>query len=290
MFKILVLGSSGNLGNQLYKGLKKINNIKLFHTGLRKRKFDFLCNKKLTKFILSINPNLIINCIAYTDIDYCESFKSLSKKINFEIIKEIFKLKVQKKLKFNFIHFSTDQFYNQKQMKSNKENSKIYLINNYCIHKRMAEIECLKNKALIFRTNFFGRSVKNKTFSDWIFYSFKKKKYNYLFNDVYFNPLRIKTITKILFKIIIKKKYSYSGIYNLGSKNRILKSDFALLFAKKTGVLNHNYEYIKVNKLLKVKRSTNMFMDVTKFEKKFKFKLPLIYNEIKNEAKNYLEL
>lgn len=287
MFKILILGSSGTLGNQIYKELKKISNIRIFDTGLRKRKIDFTNEIEFKKFIFLINPDLIINCIAYTDVDKCENNKLISKKINFRIVKEIFKLKAQKKLKFNFIHFSTDQFYNQKGKKSSKETSKIFLINNYCKHKRMAELTCIKNKCLILRTNFFGKSVANKSFSDWVFNSFRKNKIKYLFNDVYFNPLRIVTIAKIISSIIIKKKYYYSGIYNLGSKNIILKSDFALLFAKKTGVLNDNYEYINVNKLLKVKRSNNMFMNVSKFEKKFKFKLPTINNEIKNEANNY---
>ena len=288
MFKILILGSSGILGRQLYKELKKNKNIELFHTGIRKRNFDFTKKIKFRKFILSIAPNLIINCIAYTNIENCENHKQLSKKINFGIVNEIFNLKAQKKLKFNFIHFSTDQFYNQKKNKPSKEVSKIFLINNYCIHKRMAELECIKNKSLIFRTNFFGRSIKNKTFSDWIFYNFKKNKKIYLFNDVYFNPLRIITIAKIISSIIMQKKYSYNGIFNLGSKNGIIKSDFALLFAKKTRVVNNNYEYKNVNKLLKVKRSNNMIMDVSKFEKNFQIKLPSIKNEIQNEVKNYL--
>jgi len=288
MLKILILGSSGVLGNQLYKELKKIHNIQLFHSGLRKRKVEFLSKIKLRKFILSINPNLIINCIAYTNIDKCQSNKLLSRKINFEIIKEIFKFKIKEKLNFNFIHFSTDQFYNQTKKKSSKENSKIYLINNYCIHKRMSEIECLKYDGLVFRTNFFGKSHNNKTYSDWIFHNFKKRKKIYLFNDVYFNALRINSIVKIISSIIKNKKYSYSGVYNLGSKDKILKSDFALSFAKKAGIINDNYKFIKVNELLKVKRSNNMFMDVSKFEKKFRFKLPLIKNEINNEIKNYI--
>lgn len=287
MNKILILGSSGNLGNQIYKNLIKKVKFKLFHTGLNKRKIDLTNEIELKKFILSINPDLIINCIALTSIDECENFKLISKKINFGIVKSIFKIKNQKKLKFKFIHFSTDQFYNQKRKKSSKEVSKIFLINNYCHHKRMAELICIKNKSLVFRTNFFGKSSSNKTFSDWIFDSFRKKKKIYLFNDVYFNPLRLKTIANIITMIIVSKKCHYSGVYNLGSKDGILKSDFAIQFANKTRVLNNNYKLIKINKLLKVRRSNNMFMNVRKFENKFKFKLPLINNEIKNEAIRY---
>jgi len=38
MIKILILGSSGILGKQIYQELKKIDKIKLFHTGLKKKK------------------------------------------------------------------------------------------------------------------------------------------------------------------------------------------------------------------------------------------------------------
>ena len=287
MQKVLIIGSSGNLGYQIYKEIKKIKKIQLFHTGLKRRKFNLTRETEIKKLILSIYPDLIINCIAYTSIDKCENYEFISKQINFGIVKKIFKLKKEKKLKFNFIHFSTDQFYNQKGNKSSSENAKISLLNNYCIQKRMAEVECIKNRSLIFRINFFGKSNKYKTFSDWVFYSFKKKKKIYLFNDVYFNPLRIKTIAKIISFIIKKNKFNYSGIYNLGSKNKILKSDFALLFAKKTKVIKKNYNFIKINELLKVRRSNNMYMDVSKFEKKFQLKLPNINYEVINEAKEY---
>ena len=70
--------------------------------------------------------------------------------------------------------------------------------------KSAQEKICLKNKSLILRTNFFGKSYnKKQSFSDWIFRSFNNKKEFYLFKDVYFNPLRIYTICNIIKNIII---------------------------------------------------------------------------------------
>ena len=288
MLKVLILGSSGTLGKQIYKELIKNSNIKLFNSGLRKRKIDFTKSIELKKFILSINPDLIINCVALTNVDECEKNKLLSKKINCDIVTKIFKLKSEKKLTFNFIHFSTDQFYSQKGKKPSSETSKIFMINNYCKHKRMAELECIKNKSLIFRTNFFGKSEsKNDSFSDWIFKAFKSKKKIYLFKDIYFNPLRINTITKFISKIIRNHKYKITGIYNLGAKDALNKSEFAVLFSKKVCIYHKNYISTYSNRLLKVKRSKNMFMSVKKFESMFKFKLPYVKTEINNEAKNY---
>ena len=151
MLKILILGSSGLLGNQIYRTLNENKNFKLLHTGLKKRKINFENTFELKKFIFSKNPDLIINCIAYTNIENCEKNTKISKAINVGIVKDIFTLKHQKKMNFNFIQFSTDQLYNSKINSSSSETSKIFLLNNYCRHKRMAELLCLKNESLIFR-------------------------------------------------------------------------------------------------------------------------------------------
>ena len=41
LLRVLVLGSSGSLGNKIYYELKKNKNIELFHSGLNRRKLDF---------------------------------------------------------------------------------------------------------------------------------------------------------------------------------------------------------------------------------------------------------
>ena len=127
----------------------------------------------------------------------------------------------------------------------------------------------------------------NSSFTDWIFRKFRQNKKFYLFNDIFFNPLRTDTISKIILKIILKNKTNIHGLYNLGSKGFISKSNFATEFAKKTKIYRKNYTIINSNKILNVKRSKNMIMNNKKFIKDFKIKLPSIYDEIKNESKNY---
>ena len=289
MINVLILGSSGLLGRQLYQTFKFEKNLKLYHNGILKKKFDLSKKNQLRKIIYNSKPDLIINCTVLTNLEKCENFPSISKKINVDILKNIFDIKKKNNIKFKLIHFSTDNFYNKKKNKKSNEKSKIYMMNKYCIHKRMAEKICLKNKSLIFRTNFFGKSnTKNKSFSDWVYYSFRKNFFFYLFDDVYFNPLRINTLTKIISIIVNKKMFHYSGIYNLGSKNGIYKNNFAIYFAKKLNIYKKSYINIPVNNLLKVRRSNNMLMNIKKFENKFYIKLPKIQTEITNECKqNY---
>jgi dTDP-4-dehydrorhamnose reductase len=286
---ILILGSSGLLGRELHNHLISHKKIKVFHNGLRTRKLNINNKHELKKLIFESNPTLIINASGITNLDYCEMEKKISYKLNICAVRNIFKLKKKFKLKFFFIQFSTDQLYDSKKKKQNKESFKLKLNNEYTRQKSVLEKICLKNKSLILRTNFFGKNYnKRQSFSDWIFKSFTKKKKFYLFEDVYFNPLRIFTVCKIIENIILRKKFKISGIYNLGSRGFISKSNFAIYFAKKIKIYKKNYLLKKVNSVLKVKRSRNMIMNIKKFENTFNIKLPKIKNEINNEAKQYL--
>jgi dTDP-4-dehydrorhamnose reductase len=286
---ILILGSSGLLGRKLHDLLKSYKQIKVFHNGLSSRRLNINNKHELKKLIFESNPSLIINASGVTNIEYCEIKKKSSYRLNVGVVKNIFKLKKKFKLNFFFIQFSTDQIYDSKRIVPNAESSKLKINNEYSKQKSILERICQKNKSLILRTNFFGKNYnKKKSFSDWIFKSFNKSKQFYLFNDVYFNPLRIDTICKIIKNIILKKKFKIKGIYNLGSKGFISKSNFAVVFAKKVKVYRKNYLLKKINSVLKVKRSRNMIMNIRKFENKFNIKLPKIKNEIINEAKQYL--
>jgi dTDP-4-dehydrorhamnose reductase len=284
---ILLLGSSGLLGKSIFKTIKQVKKINLFHNGIKKRKINLDNIINLKKIILNSKPDLIINALGFTNIDLCEKVKN-SYLVNFKIIKNIFLIKKNLKLNFFLIHFSTDQLYDSKIKKPNSENSKVVINNKYSKHKLDAEKECLKNNSLVFRTNFFGMTQsKNSSFTDWIFKKFKQNKKFYLFKDIFFNPLRTSTISKIILEIIQKNKTNMQGLYNLGSKGFMNKSNFAIKFAKKAKIYKKNYSIINSNKILSIKRSKNMIMSTAKFTKDFKIQLPTINDEINDEAKNY---
>lgn len=160
--------------------------------------------------------------------------------------------------------------------------------NNYSYQKLKAEKIYTKNKSIIFRTNFFGRGIgSHKSFSDWLYNSFKSNKKFFLFKDIVFNPVRIDTLSNIIYNIIKKKKLNNNGIYNIGSKGKISKSNFGIFFAKILKIYNNKEIACNYSEILKVKRSRNMIMNIRKFEKKFNIRLPSIKSEIINEIKNY---
>jgi dTDP-4-dehydrorhamnose reductase len=282
--KILILGSSGLLGNKIYHFLKK-KRLNILHNGLKKRKLD-ITNLNNLKIILNKKLDLIINCAAVTNVEKCEKFFKQTSKINIELGHNIFFLKKKLNLKFSVIFFSTDQVYESK--KYSKENSKLTVYNNYSYQKLKAEKIYTKNRSIIFRTNFFGKGTGlNESFSDWLYNSFKSKKKFFLFKDILFNPVRIDTLNNIIYNIIKKKKLNNNGIYNIGSKGQISKSNFGIFFAKKLKIYNSKEITCNSSEILKVKRPRNMSMNIRKFEKKFYMKLPDIKSEIIKEIKNY---
>ena len=120
--KILIFGSSGILGNYLYKFLKK--NYHVFNNGMNSRKYDLNNLSELKKIILKIEPNIIINCTAITDIDLCERKKNKAYQINYKILSNIIRIIKYKNLKTKIIQISTDQFYNNRNKNLNRENIK----------------------------------------------------------------------------------------------------------------------------------------------------------------------
>ena len=282
MNKILITGSSGLLGLRLIKYFRKKKwSIKKFKRNKKNDLSNFhFCNKYLSKSKF----DAIINLSAITDIDYCEKNKLFSKKVNYQIVRNICKVVKNKKLNTYLIQVSTDQFYND--LKKNKESNN-NCKNFYTKTKLLAEKECEKINSIVLRTNFSGKSLNSKrnSFSDWIYKNLKNKKVINLADDIQFSPLSIKSLCDILNTILIRR---INGKYNIGSKIGFSKYKFGIKFAKKLNLdlkLINKVTYKDINFF--AKRNKDMRMKVNKFEKKFNIYLPNLDNEIKKIAFEY---
>ena len=282
MNQILITGSSGLLGLRLIKYFRKKKwSIKKFKRNKKNDLSNFhFCNKYLSKSKF----DAIINLSAITDIDYCEKNKLFSKKVNYQIVRNICKVVKNKKLNTYLIQVSTDQFYNN--LKKNKESNN-NCKNFYTKTKLLAEKECEKINSIVLRTNFSGKSLNSKrnSFSDWIYKNLKNKKVINLADDIQFSPLSIKSLCDILNTILIRR---INGKYNIGSKIGFSKYKFGIKFAK---ILNLDQKLIKKVAYNDInffaKRNKDMRMKVNKFEKKFNIYLPNLDNEIKKIAFEY---
>ena len=111
---ILLSGSNGLLGTVLKKYFDK-NNIVYSTIGRNNCNFvgDIQNNSFVEKTIKTLEPNIFINLAAITDVDFCETNRQISYKINTEFPSLVSRtLKLSKK-NYYIIQISTDQVYEE---------------------------------------------------------------------------------------------------------------------------------------------------------------------------------
>ena len=281
MEKVLVAGGTGLLGTFLVKQLNDqgIKNISHGHKSEAQLNFDMTDFNQVKMFLDKINPKLIVNLVCLSDVEKNEKDYQLAKKLNIQPVVNISKWINSKEENIKFIQVSTDHVYDKEGINCEED---VVIKNNYAETKFEAEKIALSANALILRTNFFGRSLNpnRESFTDWIDRNIERQNFPLnLFNDVYFSPIHISTLSEIIIKLF--KSYN-SGVYNLGSKDGMSKAQFALEYSD---ILKNDKSKIKLTSIDKMKFAANrpkgMMMDISKFEKKFNIELPSLREEIK---------
>ena len=192
-------------------------------------KFDLDSEKDLTEKIRSLNLDLVVNCIGYTNVENCEINHKQALKINAGYASVL--SKVSKKLNLKLVHISTDHLFDGKS-NNNDENSKTNPLNNYAKTKLEGEKQVLKfnEDALIIRTNFFGWGpTYKKSFSDFIISSLENNISVSLFSDVNYNPILVSELANVVDNLVNK---NCKGIFNVVSSESISKLNFGYLLAK----------------------------------------------------------
>ena len=277
MKKILITAGSGLLGLNWILDRRDKDDV---HFLLNKRfveverasgyQVDFKNKENLKNLIAKINPDIIINTLGCTDINFCEENKKIALESNSYLASEFSKIAFKKKIEF--IHISTDHLFSGEKSFYH-ENSKKNPLNVYGISKVAAEENILKNNpnALIIRTNFFGWGpTYRQSISDKIINSLENNDFYAGLENVFFTPISTGKLISISHKLITKKK---SGIINICSSNRISKSEFAKKIAdnfllKKELIVN---QIVKKNQK-PVARPLDLSLSNSKLLKILKFK------------------
>jgi dTDP-4-dehydrorhamnose reductase len=278
--KILVTGSSGLLGSILVPVLRNSGHEVFGHSNSKSGwvNADLTIKADAKMLINQTQPDLIINLVALTNVDICEKDQMKAYQLNSEVVENIVDAMGDYGQNF-LIHISTDQVYDSP---GHSAEDHIQLKNTYAFSKYAGELAARKVPSTIFRTNFFGKSSieTRSSFSDWILDSLCKNIPITVFDDVIFNPLALDTLTAMLLLAIERR---IDGVFNLGSRGAISKSDFAFTLAKVYGLSSANLSRgsIKDADLLAY-RPRDMSMDCARFESAFDVKLPTIFDEISN--------
>ncbi len=146
--KILLLGSTGQVGWELHRSLLTLGEI----TALDYPDFDMADPHSIREVVRTTKPGLIINATAYTDVDKAETETELAYAINAAgpgILAE-----ETKRLGAALIHYSTDYVFDGTKGTPYTEADKPHPLNVYGASKLAGEkaVQAVGGTYLIFRT------------------------------------------------------------------------------------------------------------------------------------------
>ena len=122
---IVLLGKIGQLGWELNRDLQPLGKV----TALDYPQIDFTRPAELISLLESLQPELIVNAVAYTNVDKAESEPELCDQINFHAVEQLARLASH--LGCGLIHVSTDYVFDGSQSRPYTEEDPTNPVNHY---------------------------------------------------------------------------------------------------------------------------------------------------------------
>ena len=200
--------------------------------GVRTLELDVTRIQTAEEILSEIRPDIIVNTVALTNVDQCESDPGSAHKLNVETAQHL--AAVANMLGARFVHISTDQLFDGASAWKTETDSPAP-INTYGRTKHLAEgavLEVCPN-ALIVRTNFFGWGTSIRTsFSDWILRGLEQQRELTMFSDVFFTPILVNQFIDVTVKLI---DTNAKGVFHVAGAERLSKHAFAVQMAEVFG-------------------------------------------------------
>lgn len=249
MKKIAIIGGSGLLGINWAFRRRFIDDV---HILLHKRhividevtshQVDFENPERLLDYLLTIQPDVIINAAGFTDVDACDKNADKSAQTNRNLAISISKIATT--IGAKFIQISTDHLFDG--LKSfYDEQSTTKPLNSYAKHKLDAEIgiKCECPNAIICRTNFIGWGpTYRRSFSDLILDKLKLGMTVYMQDDVFFTPISCSQLIDTVHSLI---DAGSSGVFNICNNERVSKYEFAVKLADAFGLASDQIQPVQ---------------------------------------------
>ena len=278
--RIFVTGVSGLLGLNIAAHIRSYHDIKgsyyshpvrMLNVSTVKMNLDAV---EMRKIIADFNPNLVINTIALTNIEFCERNPEYAHTINVLSAQNI--ATISHNIGAKLVHISTDHIFNGSNS-WNTEQTPASPVNVYADTKLSSETAVLKScsDALIVRTNFFGCGTSvRESFSDWVINGLSSRTHMNMFNDVYFTPILVNDLIDIILNLV---NINATGIYHIGGSDRISKYEFALMISD---IFQCENAYIRSSSIDSmehlVKRPKDMSLSCDKTQKALQIPMPRI--------------
>lgn len=270
--KLFVFGGSSLIGvefikkavkehHQVFSTYNKSNSINLNESAI---KFcypdDF---EKIKEVILTKKPDVIVNLIAITNLEYCENNKEEVYKLNVDFPRKISEIANMSKSKV--IHFSSDYVFDGE--KGNyKEEDKTNPVNFYGYTKAISENEILQyHNNIVIRTAAIYDLKFKSNFLNFLFQKLSNNEKIQVYNNIQSTPIFIDDLVRTLLIII---KINESGIFHIVGDECMSKFEFAKKITKKTGFSEKLLISVSQNmEKQKIKRPKNSCLNNNKIKR-----------------------
>jgi dTDP-4-dehydrorhamnose reductase len=152
--KILVLGSNGNLGNELLGVLSDLNPV-----GWDKEQLDITDEEAVWDKITEFKPDVVFNCVAYNAVDKAEEDRMTAESINGYGVGNV--AKACKATGATLVQYGSGMVFDGNKSAGYDEDDATDPVNAYGRSKLLGEMEILENMEnfYIFRTSWlFGKT------------------------------------------------------------------------------------------------------------------------------------
>ena len=136
--KLLIVGSGGRLGAALLKSYS----ARAEAIGLNRTQLDLASTEAIEKAVGELDFDVLINCAALTNVDYCESHEGEAFAINAQAVGCMARICERKQARC--IHISTDYVLDGAQKTPYAEDDPALPISVYGASKRKGEVELLE--------------------------------------------------------------------------------------------------------------------------------------------------
>lgn len=221
--KLLVTGANGQLGSEIKELAIQYPNFEFLFTDIA----DFPLDKEaeIIANFYSIQPNVVINCAAYTAVDKAEQDVEIADAINHLAIQTLAKLCHDSGAKL--IHVSTDYVFDGTSPIAYKEDDIPNPKSVYGVTKLAGEIACQKEcpESIIIRTAWVYSEFGNN-FVKTMLRLMSERETLSVVNDQIGSPTYAADLAQVILTILDNEKWT-PGMYHYSNEGEISWFDFA---------------------------------------------------------------
>ncbi|MFA6988428.1 MAG: dTDP-4-dehydrorhamnose reductase [Candidatus Gastranaerophilaceae bacterium] len=191
MSKILILGAKGNLGGQLIKVLEPENEIIAWD----REEIDITDKELITRKVIELKPDVIINVAAYNAVDNCEDNEeelAKAKVLNGDAVAYLADAAIE--TRSLLVHFTSDYVFSGDKEEGYREDDKTSSVSKYGETKLLGEKELISRSGkglkwyLVRTSKLFGPKGESQGAKDSFFdlilkLSKDRKEFNMVHNE-----------------------------------------------------------------------------------------------------------